>query len=85
MYVGKDNVGYTIVDEIAVGNLTFVLGYNPVVKLTPWVTWMASERSGYNWGHYFMHENDARLDLYTRAYKEACYLFGSEDEEEEPA
>ena len=62
--------GYIITDKMPVGNKTFVMAHNPDA-VQPYVTWQGhTERSGYDWGHYFKSRSDAFGDYARRHYAE---------------
>jgi hypothetical protein len=61
------NAGYRIIEKIEAEGNTFALGKSETTE--QYVTWRCCKdaASGYNWGHYFNSEADARKDLTERA------------------
>jgi len=56
-----------------VGQKQFVLGENPNA-VQPFVTWQHLEnRTGYDWGNYFISRDKALADLHNRVNKEHEY------------
>lgn len=69
----EKNAGYEITEKLTVGNSIFVLGHMDSQFGTKYVTWAAKEYDPTNcfWGHYMGTYEDAREDLFERAYLES--------------
>ena len=48
----RENAGYIITDSCHVGDSEFVLGVH-LTAPQQFVTWKCSNRTDYDWGHYF--------------------------------
>lgn len=72
----ETNAGYEITEKLNVGNSIFVLGRNDTSFGTKFVTWAArkDDPTNYFWGHYMSNYEDAREDLFERAYQETQKL-----------
>lgn len=70
------NAGYEITEKLTVSNSVFVLGYMESGYGTKFVTWQAKadDPTNYFWGHYLNNYEDAREDLFERAYEETQNL-----------
>jgi len=67
------NAGYEIIEKLNIGNSVFVLGTMDSSYGTKYATWQANAKNdptNYFWGHYIQSYEDAREDLYERAYNE---------------
>lgn len=64
------NAGYEIIEKLVVGDTFFALGRNDTKYGTKYVTWQAraEDPDNYFWGHYHENYEDAREDLFERAY-----------------
>ena len=51
----RENAGYIITDSCHVGDSEFVLGVH-LTAPQQFVTWKCSNRTDYDWGHYFAAE-----------------------------
>jgi len=73
----ETNAGYEIIEKLSVGNSIFVLGSMDSAYGTKYVTWQSNannDPTNYFWGHYIQSYEDAREDLYKRAYEETLAL-----------
>lgn len=62
----RENAGYIITDSCHVGDSEFVLGVH-LTAPQQFVTWKCSNRTDYDWGHYFSDLFSAQKDLVARA------------------
>ena len=69
----RENAGYIITDSCHVGDSEFVLGVH-LTAPQQFVTWKCSNRTDYDWGHYFSDLFSAQKDLVARAQEEVQYL-----------
>ena len=65
----RENAGYIITDSCHVGDSEFVLGVH-LTAPQQFVTWKCSNRTDYDWGHYFSDLFSAQKDLVARAQEE---------------
>lgn len=61
----RKNAGYTITNNIFIGNIEIVLGQKDNA-LSEFVTWQCTGGECY-WGHYFNDRLSAEKDMYLRA------------------
>ena len=61
----RENAGYIITDSCHVGDSEFVLGVH-LTAPQQFVTWKCSNRTDYDWGHYFSDLFSAQKDLVAR-------------------
>lgn len=64
----RENAGYIITDSCHVGDSEFVLGVH-LTAPQQFVTWKCSNRTDYDWGHYFSDLFSAQKDLVARAQR----------------
>ena len=69
----RENAGYIITDSCHVGDSEFVLGVH-LTAPQQFVTWKCSNRTDYDWGHYFSDLFSAQKDLVARAQEEVQCL-----------
>ena len=69
----RENAGYIITDSCHVGDSEFVLGVH-LTAPQQFVTWKSSNRTDYDWGHYFSDLFSAQKDLVARAQEEVQCL-----------
>lgn len=69
----RENAGYIITDSCHVGDSKFVLGVH-LTAPQQFVTWKCSNRTDYDWGHYFSDLFSAQKDLVARAQEEVQCL-----------
>lgn len=69
----RENAGYVITDSCHVGDSEFVLGVH-LTAPQQFVTWKCSNRTDYDWGHYFSDLFSAQKDLVARAQEEVQCL-----------
>ena len=69
----RENAGYIIADSCHVGDSEFVLGVH-LTAPQQFVTWKCSNRTDYDWGHYFSDLFSAQKDLVARAQEEVQCL-----------
>lgn len=63
--------GYTIIEKVKIGEVTYVLGEH-LETANPYVVWSKDfDGGGYHWGHYFTEKTDAVECLYAFAHREA--------------
>ena len=72
----RENAGYVITDSCHVGDSEFVLGVH-LTAPQQFVTWKCSNRTDYDWGHYFSDLFSAQKDLVARAQEEVQCQFVS--------
>jgi len=73
----ETNSGYEIIEKLNIGNSIFVLGSMNSAYGTKYVTWQSNAKNdptNYFWGHYIQSYENAREDLYKRAYEETLAL-----------
>ena len=71
----RENAGYTITDNIWVGNKEFVLGERDTPLGVAYVTWESNGKDNYYWGNYYMQNHLAAVrNLLERTTKELTIL-----------